>query len=272
MRRFRSLPLITALAVIALTTGPMNVLAGRGDGNDGNSANSGNSGNSGNDGNNQLRAVPWIFVGTTAQGCAAAGSRIVTSAWLGGMGLPDNGGLNGVAATSNDPHLGLLLNKNGLTADCSSSGATIKGVKGMTVTPGFTLGYDYRIGGHCGAGAPRFNVDTDQGFFFVGCVNAPQTPAPQDAQWTQTRSDVTACGSECFPGSIPVGAKINSIDIVFDEGTDTTSPSDPTGVGLAVLDNIDVNGTLITSGSGIEPSIGGRNDDNHGGHGHGSGD
>lgn len=261
MRRFRRLPFITALAVIALTAGPMNVLANHNEGNDG------------NDGNNQLRAVPWIFVGTAAQ-CAPspAGSRIVTSAWLRGMGLPDNGGLNGVAATRNDPHLGLLLNKNGLTADCSSSGATINGVKGMTVTTGFQLGYDYRIGGHCGAGAPRFNVDTDKGFFFVGCVNAPQTPALQDAQWTQTRSDVTACGAECFnatlgiQGSIPVGAKIKSIDIVFDEGTDTTSPSDPTGVGLAVLDNIDVNGTLITSGSGIEPGGGGRDDDNHGGH------
>jgi hypothetical protein len=264
MRRFRSLPFITALAVIALAAGPMMVLANH---------------DEDDEGNNQLRAVPWIFVGTAAQ-CAPspAGSRIVTSAWLGGMGLPDNGGLNGAAATRNDPHRGLLLNKNGLTADCSSSGATIKGVKGMTVTARFHLGFDYRIGGHCGAGAPRFNVDTDQGFFFVGCVNAPQTPSLQDAQWTQTRSDVTACGTECFnatlgiQGSIPVGAKIKSIDITFDEGTDTTSPSGPTGAGLAVLDNIDVNGTLIRSGSGIEPSAGGREDDNHGGHGKGKGD
>ena len=264
MRRFRGLPFISVLAVIALITGSMGVLAKE---------------DEGNGGNNHLRAVPWIFVGTAAQ-CAPspAGSRIVTSAWLGGMGLPDNGGLNGAAATRNDPHRGLLLNKNGLTADCSSSGATIKGVKGMTVTAGFQLGYDYRIGGHCGAGAPRFNVDTDQGFFFVGCVNAPQTPALQDAQWTQTRSDVTACGAECFnatlgiQGSIPVGAKIKSIDIVFDEGTDTTSPSDPTGVGLAVLDNVDVNGRLIRSGSGIEPSAGGRDDENHGGHDKGNGD
>jgi hypothetical protein len=264
MSRFRGLSIVTALAAIALVAAPITAFAHDHDDNNG----------------NHLSAVPWVFVGTTAQ-CAPspAGSRIVTSAWLGGMGLPDNGGPNSAPATRNDPHLGLLLNKNGLTSDCSSSGATIKGVKGRKVTAGFTLGYDYRVGGHCGAGAPRFNVDTDKGFFFVGCINAPQTPAPQDAQWARTRSDVTACGSECFnatlgvQGSIPVGATIKSIDIVFDEGTDTANPpGDPNGVGLAVLDNIDINGTLITSGSGIQPGGGGRDDDNHGGHDKGHGD
>ena len=105
----------------------------------------------------QLQAVPFTFVGSAAD-CAPspAGSRIVTAAWLGGMGLPDNGGPN--ATTPNDPHTGLLLSKNGPTADCSSAGARITGVKGMTVDAAFTIGFEYRNGGHCGAGAPRFNV------------------------------------------------------------------------------------------------------------------
>src|SRR5207249_4985877 len=64
-----------------------------------------------------------------------------------------------------DPHLGLLLNKNGATPICSSAGAEITGVKGKTVTSTFHVGLDYRNGGHCGAGAPRFNIDTDMGFF-----------------------------------------------------------------------------------------------------------
>src|SRR3989442_15748271 len=41
-----------------------------------------------------LQAVPFVFVGKAGD-CGAgypAGSNIVTSAWLGGMGLPDNGG------------------------------------------------------------------------------------------------------------------------------------------------------------------------------------
>lgn len=205
---------------------------------------------------NRLQAVPFTFVGTAAQ-CAPApaGSQIVTAAWLGGMGLPDSGGdtaLNGTAATRNDPHFGLLLNKNGPTADCSSSGARITGVKGIVVTATTALGFDYRLGGHCGAGAPRFNVDTDKGSFFVGCANAPQAPAPQDPlQWMRTRSVLATCGVECFPGPIPLGAKINTISILFDEGTDTAN-SDTLGVGLAVIDNIFINGMTITDGRGVK--------------------
>lgn len=215
----------------------------------------------------KLQAVPFVFIGKAAD-CGTAGSHIVTAAWLGGMGLPDNGGANTTAGdlttnpNKNDPHLGLLLSKNGPTPDCSAAGATIKGVKGMIVSSllGFQLGFDYRKGGHCGAGAPRFNVDTDMGFFFVGCANAPQGPAPQDAQWSRTLSDVTACGSECFPSSIPNGAKIKSIDIIFDEGTDTAN-NDTEGVGLAVLDNIFINGQFIRAGKGIEDGTKGKGDD-----------
>ncbi len=118
--------------------------------------------------NNGLQAVPFTFVGT-APGCApgAAGSNIVTSAWLTGMGLPDNGGSNTAtdAATKHDPHFGLLLSKNGLTTDCSSAGADIQGAAGITVTE---LGFDYRNGGHCGAGAPRFNITTTDNITHFG--------------------------------------------------------------------------------------------------------
>lgn len=196
-----------------------------------------------------LKAAPFEFVGT-ATDCAPspAGSRIVTAKWLRGMGLPDKEPADN--ANKKDRRHGLLLNKNGPTADCSSSGARILGVKGMVVTPTFTVGYDYRNGGHCGAGAPRFNIDTNVGSFFVGCANAPKSPAPQDpAQWTRTRTVTTACGSECFPGSIPAGATINSINIIFDEGTDTAN-NDTEGVGLAVLDNIFINGVLISGERG----------------------
>ena len=122
----------------------------------------------------------------------------------------------------------------------------------MTVTAGFHLGFDYRNGGHCGAGAPRFNVSWRfkgaDGFSFVGgCSNdSTPTPAPQDAQWTRVRFDVQNA-AESFP-VIPVGAEIVSISILFDEGTDIPTVQDPNGVGLAVIDNIDINGQLITRG------------------------
>ena len=201
---------------------------------------------------NSIQAVPFTFVGTAAD-CAPspAGSRIVTAAWLGGMGLPDNGGPN--ATTPNDPHTGLLLSKNGPTADCSSAGARITGVKGMTVDAGFTLGFEYRNGGHCGAGAPRFNVVAKLGtgaetsHFVGGCTNdtTPALAGQDPAQWTRVMFQ-TSNPAESFP-VIPVNSKIVSISILYDEGTDSAT-SDTLGIGLAVIDNIYINGHLITNG------------------------
>jgi hypothetical protein len=236
---------------------------------------------------NHLRADPWVFVGNAGD-CGpgyAAGANIVTSGWLGGMGLPDNGGQNvGPDPTDNpnknDPHKGLLLNKNGTTPDCSSSGAEIRGVQGMSTT-GLVLGFDYRNGGHCGAGAPRFNVTVDNAvgpdtFHFVGgCANdtAP-VAAPQDPlQWTRVSFQTN--GAESFPPILP-GGRVKSIDIVYDEGTDTAN-NDTQGVGLAVIDNIAVNDHVIRSGNGIaEPTRrGGHNghqeEDDDNGHGNGNG-
>jgi hypothetical protein len=205
------------------------------------------------DDDNRPQAVPFTFVGEAGDCGPAAGSRIVTAAWLGGMGLPDNGGPN--ATTPNDRHSGLLLNKNGPTADCSSSGARITGVRGMTVTATSTLGFDYRLGGHCGAGAPRFNVTArptsgpDTFHFVGGCANAVSTPAPQDpTEWARVRFLLTN-PAQAFP-PVPVGSRIVSISILYDEGTDNPAgTSDPVGVGLAVIDNIFIDGRTITRGS-----------------------
>jgi hypothetical protein len=228
------------------------------------------------DDDNGLRAVPAIFIGAAGD-CGPeypAGSHIVTSAWLGGMGLPDNGGLNTTAAdlaanaNKNDPHRGLLLSKNGPTADCSAAGAAITGFhRGATLSE---LGFDYRNGGHCGAGAPRFNITSVDGFtYFAGCADGTQSPAPQDAaHWTRVRFT----DAQVFPASPTAppfafgssGTEIKSISIVFDEGTDAPSASDPNGVGLAVLDNIDVGGELIRRGSGVADGTNRRGDDDHG--------
>src|SRR5215470_9637147 len=100
------------------------------------------------DGNGRLKADPFVFIGkagdcgTLATGePSPAGSRIVTSAWLGGMGLPDDGTSQNATA-KRDPHLGLLLSKNGPTADCSAAGAEIHGVRRMEVGATFVLGFD----------------------------------------------------------------------------------------------------------------------------------
>ena len=188
---------------------------------------------------------PSTFVGKAGD-CGTgypAGSNIVTAAWLEGMGLPDNGGLNSNAVNpednpnKKDPHFGLLLSKNGPLQDCSSAGATIKGAAGMTITE---FGFDFRNGTHCGGGAPRFNVTATDGPHFVGncSTGGTVTPAPQDpAAWSRIRFSP----AQATP-PIAAGAKIKSIEIVFDEGT--SADSGP-GAGLAVIDNIDISGFLV---------------------------
>jgi hypothetical protein len=203
------------------------------------------------DDDKKLKADPWEFVGKAGDCGPTAGSNIVTAAWLDGMGLPD-----GAGSDKKDRRSGLLLSKNGPTADCSAAGATIKGVKGMTVDAGFTLGYEYRNGGHCGAGAPRFNVvarlgETETFHFVGGCSNdTSPTPAGQDpAEWTRVMFQ-TSNPAESFP-VIPAGSTIVSISIVYDEGTDSAT-NDTQGVGLAVIDNIYINGAIITSKKGSD--------------------
>jgi hypothetical protein len=228
------------------------------------------------DNGDNVNAVPFEFVGTAAQCGGPAGSRIVTAAWLGGMGLPDNGGPN--ATTPNDPHSGLLLSKNGPTVDCSAAGARITGVKGMTVDAAFQLGFEYRNGGHCGAGAPRFNVTaqnsvtgTETSHFVGGCSNdSTPSASPQDpAQWTRVMFQ-TSNPAESFP-IIPAGSKIVSISILYDEGTDTAT-NDTQGVGLAVIDNIYINGHVITSGPANANGDKGKKDKKDKDHGDDNGD
>jgi hypothetical protein len=168
--------------------------------------------------------------------------------------LPDG------AASRRDPHDGLLLSKNGPSADCSSAGARISGAKGLSVGPSsdavFVLGFDYRNGTHCGAGSPRFNVETRLGsartFHFVGgCANGAATPAPQDpTEWTRVR--FANIGAAAFP-PILAGSTIESITLIVDEGTEAASLEDPRGVGLSVVDNIFVNGQYIRSGGNADP-------------------
>jgi hypothetical protein len=224
----------------------------------------------GDDDNNNLglQARPSVFIGT-APGCASnpAGSNIVTAEWLTGIGLPDTGSLNITPSTppNRDPHYGLLLSKNGAAADCSSAGAEIRGAEGLIVTE---LGFDYRNGGHCGAGSPRFNLlTTDNILHFIGgCANGTKTQAPQNpAEWTRVRFNLSTLA---VPALLP-GARIKNLTIIFDEGTDTLSADDPFGVGLAVVDNIDVNGVLIQRGSN-QPANG-NNGNGNGNNGNGNG-
>jgi hypothetical protein len=201
---------------------------------------------------------------------------LVNATWLSGIGCPTNATVRlfdanppygllppskytDAACPTGDPsdhsNQGLLMAKTGPTPNDASATAELVGVKGTVLTE---LGYDLRKpggtasdprGSHCGAGAPRFNITLQDGeFFFLAC-NSPAAVVTSAGvgfmrlRWGGATGPLQAYRDGVTLQTIPAIA-VKSISIVFDEGQDTG----PDNFGLAVLDNIDVNGTLVGRG------------------------
>jgi len=152
-------------------------------------------------------------------------TRMVSSAWVTHEGIKDAGGSDHA----------LYLTKKTATATNAASGATVTYSGQLN-----SLGFDYRNDGHCGAGAPRFNVYTTSGvYYFFGCAYGTHTTVPGNPGWTRvTFGNADAFpsdGTTAFPGFGNV--TVTGIDVTFDEGTDQ-------GLGFVYLDNIQVNGVL----------------------------
>jgi hypothetical protein len=154
-------------------------------------------------------------------------TRTVTAAWVNGAGEP-------VADATDPNHMGLVLSKTSSAKTNASAGAMISGVKGLSLKE---IGFDYRANSTCGAQAPRFIIVTGDGVthHVGGCAKgAVVQPAPATG-WVRVRFDVTSA-TQAFP-PISTSATVKSIRVVLDQP------------GLVVLDNIDINGTLIGHGS-----------------------
>lgn len=186
---------------------------------------------------------------------------LVDSAWVAGIGCPTNSkvtydGANvsrytdpacQTAGPGDSKNMGLLLAKTGPTGNYAAGQVVLRNVP-ATINE---LGYDIRKAGpdqtdsrgsHCSGGAPRFDlVDSTGATYFLACNSPPPTAVSVGTGWLRLRwSPVMAYG----PGGLtPVSSlTIKQIAIVMDEGQDTGGPDLS---GLAVLDNIDVNGVFV---------------------------
>ena len=189
---------------------------------------------------------------------------LVQAAWLDGIGCPSLSAYKDPACNPNNDssdnrNQGLLLAKTGPTTTNASAFADIRGVTG----PITELGYDLRKpvnavaanGSHCGAGAPRFNVETTHAFYFIGCNSPPAVQTQAGLGWIRLRwgGSTPLLGFNAASGALEaVTGDVKRISIVFDEGQDTG----PDFFGLAVLDNIDVNATLVGRGENTENNKG----------------
>jgi hypothetical protein len=172
---------------------------------------------------------PFTFVGAAGD-CGTgspAGSNIVTSKWVNDTG---------------NPAPSILLQKNGPTADCSAAGVDIVSpLEGGPVSALTELNFDYKTGEHCGAGAPRFNVQVDGNTYFLGCSQGTQTDLGNG--WTH----VEFSPAQFAAAGIPVTGTLQDVYIIFDEGTDTPATGTVGTPGTVHIDNISVNNQVVGS-------------------------
>ncbi len=200
-------------------------------------------------------------------------TNLVQGAWLNGIGCPTNAtiAISNTTGTGIDHfetftdaacptgdlndqrNQGLLLVKTGPTNNFAAAVAELINVKGIMLTE---LGYDIRksgitgaspLGSHCGAGAPRFDVVTTDGFVhFLGCNSPPAVATTGGSTgWIRLRWGPTELAA-AFPPIVATDV-VTRIVIVFDEGQDPSGG--PDSFGAAILDNIDVNGMRVGHGA-----------------------
>jgi hypothetical protein len=152
-------------------------------------------------------------------------------------------------SSTGNPAPSVLLTKPCPTTTNAASGVDIiTSLEGQPVSNLTELNFDYKIGEHCGAGAPRFNLQLDSSGLqnaFLGCAAGTQTPAGNGYMHVEyNTADIQA--AVLAAGGTPVSTLFD-LYMIFDEGTDT-----PTGgligtAGLVHVDNFSVNGQVVGS-------------------------
>lgn len=173
------------------------------------------SGGGGDDGREGAQVRPFTFdpgaVGTTSAG------------WQNGAGA---------LRSSVDPgNQGLVLTKRPSAPTTAIAGAIVKGAAGSRIS---TLGFDVRTDSECSAQAPQFVVTTsDNVVHTAGCTNGSSQMLSVPG-WKRVTFN-TGSRAQVTPPIQP-GMTVKTVALVMDHIA---------GNGLAVLDNINLNGLYI---------------------------
>jgi hypothetical protein len=144
-------------------------------------------------------------------------------------GLLDGAGVQ--VRGTNAASQGLVLSKSKSAAETALSGATINVAAGSQLSQ---LGFDLLAGSECTAQAPQFVViSADQVEHVANCANGSIRRAPA-AGWSRVRFNPTD-GNQLTPPLQP-GTAVQTIALVMDHVA---------GKGIAVLGNININGSMI---------------------------
>jgi hypothetical protein len=173
------------------------------------------------------------------------------SAWKAQEGLPDSNGNSNQA---------LYFQKMVPTPTNAAGVASINGLEGMPVSVLTGLSWKHREDGHCGAGAPRWdlfvtNPDGTSHTIFLGCNAAAHSEAGVGSGHGWCMDSYTGLGltAQILGQGGTLDATITGLIIVFDEGNDTANPP-PAGCaqeqrtgGFVFLDDI-----TVTTGSATQ--------------------
>ena len=202
-----------------------------------------------------LVAATVAAVGLVLAGGASAGSSYNLhpagfgphsyAAWKAQQGTTDD---NGGASQA------LYLQKMTATTTYAAGVAVVTGLEGLHANELTGLSWWHREDGHCGAGAPRWNIGVEDGngthySVFLGC-NAAQHAEEGTFSghgWCEDTQPSPPSAIAAATGKNPADLTITGLAIVFDEGSDTPNPP-PAGCiqeaavpgGFVYLDNIDV--------------------------------
>jgi len=148
----------------------------------------------------------------------------VSANWVYGAGVPSNNG-------SDPTNQGLVLSNNASASSGARAGVILKNVAGTALS---VLGFDLRDGSLCSAQGPRFVIVTsDDAVHALGSCTATNQQPPPAAGWKRYKFDP----AQAYP-PIATGMTVKSIALMVDDG-----PS--AGGGMAVIDNVNINGTFI---------------------------
>jgi hypothetical protein len=162
-------------------------------------------------------------------------------AWKSKQGLPDSKG--------NARHA-LYLQKFTTTATVAAAYAVVDNIEGTPVSELTGLSWEHRMDGHCGAGAPRWNIEVEDPngtphTVFLGCAAAAHDPG-SGLNWMRDSYSAVAIQAAFTAAGVDPGATITQLYILFDEGTDTPTGGMIAAAGFVYLDNITVNGKVFT--------------------------
>jgi len=144
--------------------------------------------------------------------------------WMDGYGVP-------VPSKKDPTNQGLVLMRNPSASTASISGAVLKGAAGSQLSQ---LSFDLRSDSECSSHAPQFVVVTaDEVVHKASCASGTVQPLTV-AGWQRVSFD-PANARQLTPAVAP-GTTVKTVALVMDH---------PTGSGMAVLDNINLNGRYI---------------------------